>query len=164
MRFGIITITGLVIIWLLSSYTLKHQPRVLTFNDFEPHLHLQNDTTYLVNFWASWCTPCVEELPAFERVGEEYRHQKVKVLLVSLDFPGQIETRLVPFLEKNEIRSEVLVLNDPDANKWIDSVDPSWSGSIPATLIYHGSDRTFHEGAYTYEYLKRIVEQKINVK
>jgi thiol-disulfide isomerase/thioredoxin len=161
MRFGIITITGLVIIWLLSSYTLKHQPRVLSFNDFEPHLHFFNDTTYLVNFWASWCTPCVEELPAFERVGEEYRDQKVKVLLVSLDFPRQIESRLMPFLEKNEIRSEVLVLNDPDANKWINRVDPSWSGAIPATLIYHGNDRTFHEGAYNYEELKQIVEQKI---
>jgi thiol-disulfide isomerase/thioredoxin len=137
---------------------------VLTFNDFEPHLHLQNDTTYLVNFWASWCTPCVEELPAFERVGENYRQQKVKVLLVSLDFPGQIETRLVPFLHSNEIRSEVLVLNDPDANKWINSVDPSWSGAIPATLIYRGKDRTFREGAYNYEELKRIIEQKINIK
>ena len=164
MRFGIITITGLVIIWLLSSYTLKHQPRVLPFNDFEPHLHLMNDSTYLVNFWASWCTPCVEELPALERIGEEYRHQKVKVLLVSLDFPNHIETRLIPFLEKNRIKSEVLVLNDPDANKWIDSVDPSWTGSIPATLIYQGDDRTFHEGAYSYEELKQIVEQKIKVK
>ncbi|KPL14776.1 MAG: hypothetical protein AMS26_09530 [Bacteroides sp. SM23_62] len=164
MRFGIITITGLVIIWLLSSYTLKHQPRVLTFNDFEPHLHFQNDTTYLVNFWASWCTPCVEELPAFERIGEEFRHQKVKVLLVSLDFPRQIESRLVPFLEQHQIRSEVIVLNDPDANNWIDRVDPSWSGSIPATVIYHRRDRTFREGAYDYDDLKGIVEQKIKTK
>jgi hypothetical protein len=106
----------------------------------------------------------VEELPAFERVGEEFRQQKVKILLVSLDFPRQIESRLVPFLEKNNIKSEVLVLNDPDANKWIDRVDPSWTGSIPATLIYHRNDRTFHEGAYDYEELKNIVEQKINVK
>jgi thiol-disulfide isomerase/thioredoxin len=164
MRFGIITITGLVIIWLLSSYTLKHQPRVLTFNDFEPHLHLNNDTTYLVNFWASWCTPCVEELPAFERVGDEYSDKKVKVLLVSLDFPGQIESRLLPFLDKHKIRSEVLVLNDPDANQWINRVDPSWSGAIPATLIYQGNDRTFHEGVYSYEELKQVVEQKINIR
>ncbi len=164
MRFGIITITGLVIIWLLSSNTPKHQPRVLAFNDFEPHLHFHNDTTYLVNFWASWCSPCVEELPAFERIGEEYGHLKVKVLLVSLDFPKQIESKLVPFLEQNQIQSEVLVLNDPDANKWIDRVDPSWSGSLPATLIYHKSDRTFREGAYNYEELKSIVEQKIKAR
>jgi thiol-disulfide isomerase/thioredoxin len=137
---------------------------VLSFNDFEPHLHFHNDTTYLVNFWASWCTPCVEELPAFERVGEEYRQEKVKVLLVSLDFPGQIESRLVPFLEKHKIESEVLVLNDPNANKWIDKVDPSWTGSIPATVIYHRSDRTFREGTYNYEELKEVVEQKIKLK
>jgi hypothetical protein len=103
-------------------------------------------------------------LPAFERVGDEYRDHKVKVLLVSLDFPKQIESRLIPFLEKNKIKSEVMVLNDPDANKWIDSVDPSWTGSIPATLIYHGNDRTFHEGAYSYEELKEVVEQKTKLK
>ena len=164
MRFRIIASTGLVIIWLLSSFTLKHQPRVLSFNDFEPHLHFSNDTTYLVNFWATWCTPCVTELPAFERIGKEYQKDKVKVLLVSLDFPGQIESRLLPFLEKNGIRSEVLVLNDPDANKWIDRVDPSWSGAIPATLIYDRNSRLFHKGTYSYDELKQIVEQKLLLK
>ena len=160
MRFRIISSTGLIIIWLLSSFTLKHQTRVLSFDDFEPHLHFSNDTTYLVNFWATWCTPCVTELPAFERIGQEYKNEKVKVILVSLDFPGQIESRLLPFLEQNGIRSEVLVLNDPDANKWIDRVDPSWSGAIPATLIYNHESRLFHEGTYSYEELKQIVEQK----
>jgi thiol-disulfide isomerase/thioredoxin len=134
---------------------------VLSFNDLEPHLHLANDTTYLVNFWASWCTPCIKELPAFEKIGKEYRNEKVKVLLVSLDFPGQIESRLVPFIEKNRISSEVLVLNDPDANAWIDRVDPEWSGSIPATLIYNGSSRLFHEGVYTYGELKQIIEKQL---
>ena len=159
--FRIISTTGLVIIWLLSSFTVKHQPRVLSFDDFEPHLHFMNDTTYLVNFWASWCTPCVEELPAIERIGEEYRGEKIKIVLVSLDFPKQIESRLVPFIEKNRIRTEVLVLNDPDANKWIDKVDPAWSGSIPATLIYNRNGRMFHEGTYTYEELKQIIDQKL---
>ncbi len=159
MRFKVITSTGLVIIWLLSSFTLKHQPRVLAFSDFEPHLHFSNDTTYLVNFWASWCTPCVNELPAFEKISEEYGNDKVKVLLVSLDFPKQIDSRLIPFIEKNGIKSEVMVLNDPDANKWINKVDAEWSGSIPATLIYNSGTRTFHEGVYTYEELRSLVEQ-----
>ena len=161
MRFKIITLTGLVIIWLLSSFTLKHQPRVLAFSDFEPHLHFANDTTYLVNFWASWCTPCVDELPAFEKIGSEYKNEKVRVMLVSLDFPKQVESRLIPFITKNSIQSEVMVLNDPDANKWIDKVDAQWSGSIPATLIYNNDTRIFHEGVYTYEELKTLVEQNI---
>ncbi len=162
MRFRIVASTGFVIIWLLSSFTSGHGPRVLSFDDLEPHLHFSNDTTYLVNFWASWCTPCVEELPAFEKIGEEYGSEKLKILLVSLDFPGQLESRLMPFLEKNGIRSQVVLLNDPDANKWIDRVDPSWSGSIPATLIYNMDSRMFHEGSFTYEELKAIVEQKLN--
>jgi thiol-disulfide isomerase/thioredoxin len=161
MRFRIISTTGLVIIWLLSSFTLEHRPRMLSFDDLEPHLHFSNDTTYLVNFWASWCTPCVNEIPTFERIGEEFRDEKLKVLLVSLDFPGQIDARLMPFLEKNGINSEVLVLNDPDANRWIDRVDQGWTGSIPATLIYNREDRLFHEGEFFYEELKRIVEQKL---
>ena len=164
MRFRIIASTGLVIIWLLSSFTFKHQPRVLSFNDFEPHLHLLNDTTYLVNFWATWCTPCVDELPAFERISEEYSRENVKVLLVSLDFPGQVDTRLIPFIEKHDIRSEVLVLDDPDANKWINKVDPEWSGAIPATLIYNRNVRDFHEGSFTYDELKQKVEQNLHTK
>jgi thiol-disulfide isomerase/thioredoxin len=135
---------------------------VVTFSDLEPHLNHTNDTTYLVNFWASWCTPCVKELPAFERIGEEYRDEKLKVLLVSLDFPNQIDSRLIPFIEKNRIRSKVLVLDDPDANTWINRVDPEWSGSIPATLIYNHSGRTFREGVFTYEELREIVERKLN--
>ena len=161
MRFRIITSIGLVIIWLLSSFAQKHQPRVLSFDDFEPHLHYSDSNTYLVNFWATWCTPCVDELPAFEKIGMEYEGNNVKVLLVSLDFPNQLESRLLPFIEKHGITSEVLVLNDPNANKWIDKVDPQWSGAIPATLIYNNSSRDFHEGSYTYEELKLIVEQKL---
>ena len=164
MRFRIITSTGLIIIWLLSSFTLKHQPRVLSFEDFEPHLHFSGDTIYLVNFWTSWCPPCVDELPAFERIGKEYQDQKVKILLVSLDFPKQIESKLIPFIQKNQIRSEVLVLDDPDANKWINRVDPNWSGAIPATLIYNKNSRDFHEGSLTYDQLKSIVEQNLKLK
>jgi thiol-disulfide isomerase/thioredoxin len=162
MRFKIIASTGLVIIWLLSSFTSRHQPRVLSFDDFEPHLHFSNDTTYLVNFWASWCVPCVDELPAFEKISMEYQDRPVKVLLVSLDFPKQIESRLIPFLDKHQITSEVVVLNDPDANRWINKVHPDWSGTIPATVIYNKDKRDFHEGSFTYEELKSIVEQKLN--
>ncbi len=162
MRFRIIPTLGLVIFWLLISFTSKHQPRVLSFDDFEPHLHINNDTLYLVNFWATWCTPCVEEIPAFEKITEEYHDSKVKVLLVSLDFPKKIESQLMPFLKRHNITSEVLVLDDPDANKWIDRVDPEWSGAIPATVIYSNKDRDFYEGSFTYDELKQLVETKLS--
>ena len=57
----------------------------------------QNDTTYVINFWSTWCAPCVKELPYFEQVNQKYTNRKVKVILVSLDFPKQLETKLKPF-------------------------------------------------------------------
>src|SRR5690606_6809447 len=47
----------------------------------------KNDSIYVINFWATWCKPCIKELPAFEKIASEYADKKVKVLLVSLDFP-----------------------------------------------------------------------------
>lgn len=127
---------------------------VLDFEALAPLLHQKNDTTYIVNFWATWCAPCVKELPAFEKINEEYFTKKVKVLLVSLDFPNQLETRLIPFIKKHNIRSEVVFLDDGNANEWIPKVNKKWSGSIPATLIYNKNSRDFHEGIYTYEELE----------
>jgi len=162
MRFGIIVIFGLVIFWLLSSFSSQHQLRVLSFDDFEPHLHFKNDTTYVINFWATWCAPCVEEIPAFEKINREYSGKKLRLILVSLDMPEQIESRLIPFLEKHDVSVEVLVLDDPDSNSWIDKVDPSWTGGIPATLVYNNKFRSFYERSFTYDELKQIVKQKID--
>ncbi|MEK7258102.1 MAG: TlpA family protein disulfide reductase, partial [Bacteroidota bacterium] len=63
-----------------------------TFADFEPLLHLENDTTYVLNFWATWCKPCLAEMPFFLQLHEAYKNQPVKILLVSMDFPKQVKT------------------------------------------------------------------------
>ena len=106
------------------------------------------DTTYVVNFWATWCKPCVKELPYFERLSKEYEIKKVKVLLISLDFKTQIETKLLPFIKENNILSKVVVLADGKENEWIDKVDPSWSGAIPITLMMKEGQRKFFEISY----------------
>jgi len=112
---------------------------------------MNSDTVYIINFWATWCGPCRKELPGLEKIHREYSDRKVKVLLVSLDFPDQINKGLKQFLKSNDITAQVILLNDPDANAWIDKVDPGWSGSLPATLIYKGKSRYFFEKALSYE-------------
>lgn len=131
----------------------------LTFEAFEPLLAKQNDTVYVINFWATWCAPCVKELPDFERLNQKYNKQKFKMILVSLDFSRQKETRLIPFVQQHKLKAEVLHLNAPDANAWISKVNPEWSGAIPATLIYRGDKRIFHEGSYTFLELDAVVKQ-----
>ncbi len=133
----------------------------LSFEEFEPLLRKQNDTVYVINFWATWCKPCIKELPDFEKLNEAYSKQKVKVYLVSLDFPKKHEELLLPFIKKNNLKSQVIHLTDTDANKWIDKVSPLWTGSIPATVIYKGNSAEFYETTLTFEELKKIVESKI---
>jgi len=127
--------------------------KMVDFEGFTPYLEKQNDTTYVINFWATWCKPCVEELPAFERLHKENKNKKLKVLLVSLDFPSQIEKQLVPFIKKRNLQPEVIVLNDPDTDSWIPKIATTWSGAIPATYIYKSKNSRFYEKGFTYESL-----------
>lgn len=134
----------------------------LGFTQLEPYLHKNNDTLYIINFWASWCVPCREELPAFEQIREKYAGQKVKVMLVSLDFPNELEKRLIPFLRKNNIKSEVVLLDDPNQNQWIDKVDPKWTGSLPFTQIYRKEMRESYERSFRFPELDSLITLKIN--
>ncbi len=122
------------------------------------------DTVYVVNFWATWCKPCVMELPAFEQNARQFRDRPVRFLLVSLDFRQDLEKKVVPFVQKRQLRSEVWLLDEPDYNNWIDKVDSSWEGDIPATLIFHGSrkKRTFLAQELTADALERQIIQHLN--
>ncbi|RQV99244.1 TlpA family protein disulfide reductase, partial [bacterium] len=115
---------------------------------------------YVVNFWATWCKPCIEEMPHFLEVASEMKDEKIKFIFVSLDFPTQKESRLLPFLEKHEIREHVILLNDPNSNEWINRVDADWSGAIPATLIYKNDNRSFHESSLSKKELITIIKSK----
>ena len=119
---------------------------ILNFNSLEPLLHTKSDKIYIVNFWAMWCAPCIKELPVFQEY--EKNNPNVEVVLVSLDFPEDIETKLKPFLEKKGITSKVVLLDDPDANSWIDKIYPNWSGAIPFTIIFNAKNRSYHERAF----------------
>lgn len=141
----------------------KRNIPILNFNGFEHYLNNNNDSIYLINFWASWCVPCREELPAIEKIGESYKEKKIKILLVSLDFPSQVESRLIPFLNSNKIKSQVILLDDPDQNTWINKVDPEWSGEIPYTIIYGKDFRLKYAKTFTFNELDSIINLKIKL-
>jgi thiol-disulfide isomerase/thioredoxin len=132
------------------------------YEGLEPLLHRKDDNVYVVNFWATWCKPCVAELPYFEEIYDQYSGSNVEIILVSLDFPQQFETRLVPFIQENQIKSEVVILNDPKENEWIDKISKEWSGAIPATLVYNRNLRQFYEQSFhSAQEIENIVESFI---
>jgi thiol-disulfide isomerase/thioredoxin len=124
------------------------------YQQLKPLLEKNNNTTYIVNFWATWCAPCVKELPYFEKINSEYATKNVRVLLVSLDFPKYVDTKLIPFINKKKLQAEVVLLNDINEDVWIQAIDESWSGAIPATLIYNKNNRKFYEQPFEYEALE----------
>lgn len=114
---------------------------VLRFPALQQRLTRPSDTTYVVNFWATWCAPCVKELPGFEQIRTANAHQNVKVLLVSLDYASQLDKKIRPFVKQRGLKSEVLVLNEPNPNDWLGQVDAKWSGALPFTLIFNNKTR-----------------------
>ena len=132
------------------------------FEGLEPYLNQKNDTVYVVNFWATWCVPCVKELPYFEKLNQKYKNGKFKMILVSLDFPKMIESRVIPFIKNKNLLVEVVVLNDPDANSWIEKVAKEWSGAIPATIIYKNDKRKFYEQSFSEVELETEIKAFIN--
>ncbi len=150
MAFGLLSVT----------YVSAGEPKKIpmyTFSEFEHWLTKDTDSVYVINFWATWCAPCVKEIPDFEKFNAQYKDQNIKVLFVSLDFPNQIESRVVPFIERMNMQAEVIVLNEPNANKWIPVVNDDWSGAIPATVIYGRGFYAFFEEELTFQDLEETI-------
>jgi len=128
---------------------------VYDFDGFKPMLSQRDGKTRIINFWATWCKPCVAELPYFELINDKYANDQVEVVLVSLDLPTQVETKLIPFIKRQNLKSKIVLLDDPDANTWIPKVNKEWTGSIPATLIYRNGTKRFFEKSFTYNELEK---------
>ena len=132
------------------------------YNQLKPFLEKKDNKVYVVNFWATWCAPCVKELPYFEKIGEKYKDKNVEVLLVSLDFLNQVDKKLIPFINQKKLQSKVVLLDDVNENVWINAIDESWSGALPATLIYSKNNRKFFEQSFDYETLENELQTFLN--
>ena len=118
------------------------------------------DTTYVVNFFASWCLPCLKELPDFVSFSKKIEHRKIKLIFVSLDIKDGYKESLVPIIEKYGLANTVLLLNESMSGTWIEKVDSTWKGSIPATWIYEngGKDQQFYAEQMNEERLNKILK------
>ena len=125
-----------VFYFLLSGFCLKAQEvPEWDFADFEFQTQQRSDTLHVFNFWATWCAPCVKELPYFEALAKEWTESPIRVWYLSLDFPKAYPERLLSFIKEKGLQQTVVWLNAAGENTWIPRVDSEWSGAIPATLI-----------------------------
>ncbi len=151
--FSILAVLGLVL-----NDTSQNVP-VIGLNQLESRLANGADTTFVVNFWATWCGPCVKELPYFEKLGADHSGDKFSVLLVTLDFVDQLDSKVIPFVKKKGLKSEVLLMDEDKPNVWIPKVSEDWSGALPATLFINTQKKTrhFHEGSFDEFELEKLL-------
>ncbi len=144
----------IAVICLGTNFTIFAQKPIdiIKFRDLEA-LMQKSDSIYVINFWASWCKPCVAEMPVFETLAREFNPQKVSVIFVSLDFKQNLEA-VKKFVTKQQIDSKTYLIDEPDYDAWIDKISPQWSGAIPATLIFKGDQREFYEQSFDYQTLR----------
>jgi thiol-disulfide isomerase/thioredoxin len=145
---------------LISGTYAPSEVRVVKFDALEHLMTRDTDKIEVINFWATWCKPCIKEIPYFQELQEELP-DKVNVTLVSLDYAEVLNHRVIPFIKKRQLTTDVLLLDEIDYNSWIDKVDPSWSGAIPATLIinHQTGQRKFIESELEPGELEQFIEE-----
>lgn len=121
------------------------------------------DTVFVINFWATWCGPCVRELPEFDQLYKDNIERPVKVLMVSLDYRADMSYKVPNYLKRRAMKQEVVWLNEIYAREFLRKLDKKWRGSIPATLVvYKNKDyRQFIERSITAAELQELIDRQL---
>ena len=132
--------------------------------DVEQYITESKDEVLVINFWATFCKPCVAEIPFFISTVEKYKSSKVALLLVSLDLPSFYPTKIAAFAKKNNFRASIAWLDETNADYFCPRVDSAWSGSIPATLVINKKTgfRKFAEEEMSQVSFEAIIKQAIS--
>ena len=147
--------------WLLIIYcsgisAQGEAVRNLSREEFEVLCLGEEGKSVIINFWATWCGPCMEELPWFARLKKEM--PGTRIILVNLDFEKEVKSKVVPLIEHGYKQCEVYRIHGLNADDWMPLVEPAWSGVIPATLILNNGKRKFFEQKFeSFDSLKKEI-------
>ena len=133
---------------------------VIGLDELEERFEQGGDTVFVVNFWATWCKPCIAEVPAFDEFHRSMAGEPVRVIMVSLDDPEDVHSKVEAFIKRKGLEPDFVLLDESKPHLWIDRVDETWSGAIPATLLLDAASgrRLFLEREFTFEELSKTVE------
>jgi thiol-disulfide isomerase/thioredoxin len=124
------------------------------------------DKPTIFNFWATFCKPCIEELPYFQETAKKYDSAGVQLILVSLDMPQAYPKKISAFAVKNKITAPIVFLDETDADLFCPKVDEKWSGAIPASLFVNNKTgyRKFFEDQLSKEQVEKEIISMVKSK
>ena len=166
--YDIFTVMKKIVILILAAF-LNHTAYTQVIpkwkmDDVVNYFSAKNDSVYVVNFWATFCKPCIAEIPGFIKIVKKYEGQKVKLLLVSLDLPADYPNKILAFVKKNNYASSIVWLNETNADHFCPMIDKSWSGAIPATIIVNTKTgyRKFFEAELSQEEFEKELKTAVS--
>jgi thiol-disulfide isomerase/thioredoxin len=152
-----------VICFFLISCSFAQEIRSIKITELEKTI-AESKTPLVINFWATYCVPCIEEIPYFQQEVKKYEKAGVKLLLVSLDMKSYYPEKVSAFVKKKKFTAPMVWLNETDADYFCPRVDPKWSGSLPATLFINNKTgyRKFYEEQLSKEKLQKEIMAILN--
>lgn len=150
-------------VFLISAHlSLAQKAEVMKLDKLQSEMGKPADQVLVYNFWATWCAPCVKELPLFERLNQDDKTVKITLVSMDIDLDPNPE-KVYKFIDRKKIQSRVVILDAVDPNSWIEKIDKNWSGALPATLIINtktGVRKFVNEALKEGELEKLIAEVK----
>ena len=117
----------------------------------------------IINFWATWCGPCIEEIPYFEKLVARHK-DSIQLILVSLDFREEFPQGIAKAAAKRKFQSAIKWLNESNADYFCPRIDSSWGGALPASLFINNSKkyRLFREGQINEAEMEKLIRKTLN--
>ncbi len=143
------------------SYSIKEEIPVVDEVWLKNKIENRNGKILFVNFWATWCVPCVEEFPDLVKIYNENKDSDFEFLSVSVDLSSDIETKVKPFLNKQSADFPVVVVEEKRSDEVINLINPEWNGAVPVTVIYdeNGKRKEFISEVKDYEFFSKSIEK-----
>ena len=148
-------------LYLLSACVQAQEVNTVKITEIIEEISKNDDTTRVVNLWATWCAPCIKELPYFEQVNNEYKDKKIKIILLAVEDTPESVSR---FVTKKNLNAQVMLLDETDASYWIPKINVDWQGEIPVTLMVNNAKnkKKFHSGELDKEHLIKLIQESSN--
>ncbi len=113
----------------------------------------------VLNFWATWCEPCREELPDLVRLYRTYQERGLHLVFLSMDELDQRD-KVQQFLKANQVDFVTYVRTEGDFESLVNSIDPNWIGAIPATFVYDRQGKRVKTlvGGHKFEVFEKAIQ------
>ena len=146
----LMVLVGYCLLGQMPDILAQNQVKKVKIEELKALISTKDEQVKVLNFWATWCRPCIQELPYFEKAHQTFDEAEVKVYLIAIE--DELE-KVQAFIQKKGITAEVWLLDEKDPNAWIPQIYDKWGGDIPVTIFLHQDEMLFHQGIYPEEKL-----------